>query len=112
MFQCISQSGGRSSHDNCVDIGFYLRKMARSWYKQLNPEIQYTWKSLLKAFQIEFCAHRDSPTERYNSLHQKSDESPRQNLWRLTAAAKKAEVKYGGGSVKDHILRFIGTLNV
>lgn len=39
VFQYISRSGGWSRYDKCVDFGLYMRKVAKSWYNLLNPEL-------------------------------------------------------------------------
>lgn len=79
----------------------------RAWYKQLPERDQKSRLSML--FRREYCRTEASPYGRYYELSPDSGETARSFLYRLNAAAKRADVDYEG-SASDrelHIRRFI-----
>ncbi|OWY95510.1 LOW QUALITY PROTEIN: hypothetical protein PHMEG_00034472 [Phytophthora megakarya] len=58
----------------------------------LPESVRRSWKQLSDRFYKEFGRSTESPVERYLRLKQESRETPRTFLWRLNAAATKANV--------------------
>ncbi|KAJ0408667.1 hypothetical protein ATCC90586_006368 [Pythium insidiosum] len=93
-----------SEPEKCRNLEMYLRGIAETWFQQLG-DASKSWPKLAEAFQAEFCAPAESAIERYFSIRQRRGETPRQDLWRLNAAAKTP------GDMKHHVGRFIKTLS-
>ncbi|EGZ13889.1 hypothetical protein PHYSODRAFT_335598 [Phytophthora sojae] len=84
----------------------------RAWFRQLPEKDQKDWSRLSKLFRKEYCRTKASPYDRYYELGPENGESARSFLYRLNAAAKKADVEYED-SPSDrelHIRRFIKKL--
>ncbi|EGZ08369.1 hypothetical protein PHYSODRAFT_340161 [Phytophthora sojae] len=84
----------------------------RAWFRQLPEKDQKDWSRLSKLFRKEYCRTEASPNDRYYELGPENGESARSFLYRLNAAAKKADVEYED-SPSDrelHIRRFIKKL--
>ncbi|KAJ0389798.1 hypothetical protein P43SY_012128 [Pythium insidiosum] len=70
-----------------------------------------SWSTLAAAFTKEFCTSRQSEAERYFTLKQRKGETPREHLWRLNAAARKARIPISTpDDLRHHVSRFIKSL--
>ncbi|KAJ0390170.1 hypothetical protein P43SY_012064 [Pythium insidiosum] len=66
---------------------------------------------MAEAFRNAFCVPTQSAVEKYFSLKQRRGETPRQHLWRLNAAAKKARIRLTTpADLKHHVGRFLKSL--
>jgi len=110
-YQFTADNAGWSEFDRCRNLQLYFKGPAAAWLEQLDWRSQ-GWDYLKYAFETEFCRTSQSLIERYFSLKQKKNETPRQHLWRLNVAAKKAQMNVVmGEGLEMHISRFIKTIN-
>ncbi|OWZ00913.1 hypothetical protein PHMEG_00027796 [Phytophthora megakarya] len=80
----------------------------KAWVQQLPESVRRSWRQLSDRFYKEFCRSTESPVERYLRLKQESRETPRTFLWRLNAAATKANVDYHSTSgCRRHVNQFL-----
>ncbi|OWY92140.1 hypothetical protein PHMEG_00038975 [Phytophthora megakarya] len=83
----------------------------KAWVQQLPVSVRRSWRQLSDRFYKEFCRSTESPVERYLRLKQESRETPRTFLWRLNAAATKANVDYHSTSgCRRHVNQFLKNL--
>ncbi|OWY97528.1 LOW QUALITY PROTEIN: hypothetical protein PHMEG_00031921, partial [Phytophthora megakarya] len=83
----------------------------KAWVQQLPESVRRSWRQLSDRFYKEFCRSTESPVERYLRLKQESRETPRTFLWRLNAAATKANVDYHSTSgCRRHVNQFLKNL--
>ncbi|OWY93247.1 hypothetical protein PHMEG_00037430 [Phytophthora megakarya] len=83
----------------------------KAWVQQLPESLRRSWKQLSDRFYKEFCRSTESPVERYLRLKQEFRETPRTFLWRLNAAAIKANVEFHSTSgCRRHVNQFLKTL--
>ncbi|EGZ23965.1 hypothetical protein PHYSODRAFT_325126 [Phytophthora sojae] len=83
----------------------------KAWVQQLPATIRHSWTALSDKFANEFCRSTESPVERYLRMKQDSRETPRTFLWRLNAAAVKANVDYQSPSGRRrHLNQFLKNL--
>ncbi|OWY99665.1 hypothetical protein PHMEG_00029301 [Phytophthora megakarya] len=98
-FQYTASSGGWREQELCTRL-----------YSQLshNPGTK-AWLS--DRFYKEFCRSTESPVERYLRLKQEFRETSRTFLWRLNAAATKANVDFHSASgCRRHVNQFLKNL--
>ena len=109
-FKYVAQAGGWKASQKCANMEIYLQGAAASWLIQLGRS-RHLWDSLESLFKDEFCHSRTPPSERYYTLRQKSNETARQYLWRLNAAADRAHMDVSSvDGLGYHVSRFIKTL--
>ncbi|OWY96462.1 hypothetical protein PHMEG_00033265, partial [Phytophthora megakarya] len=83
----------------------------KAWVQQLPESVRRSWKQLSDRFYREFCRSTESPVERYLRLKQEARETPRTFLWRLNAAATKANVDFHSASgCRRHVNQLLKNL--
>ncbi|KAJ0390886.1 hypothetical protein P43SY_010847 [Pythium insidiosum] len=109
-YQYMATFGMWSEAERCRNLELYLRGAAEAWYQQLGAA-RRSWSTLAAAFTKEFCTSRQSEAERYFTLKQRKGETPREHLWRLNAAARKARIPISTpDDLRHHVSRFIKSL--
>jgi hypothetical protein len=109
-YQYIATAGCWSNSDKCRYLKMYLKKSALSWYKQLG-EARVQWSALKEAFRDKFLTPTKPAYETYCCLSQGREESARQYLWRLNAAARDANITLSTASqIERHVDRFVRSL--
>ncbi|EGZ08792.1 hypothetical protein PHYSODRAFT_525906 [Phytophthora sojae] len=105
--------GGWREQERCTRLYSRLshNEGTKAWVQQLPATIRHSWTALSDKFAKEFCRSTESPVERYLRLKQDSRETPRTFLWRLNAAAVKANVDYQSPSgCRRHLNQFLKNL--
>ncbi|OWY94903.1 hypothetical protein PHMEG_00035240, partial [Phytophthora megakarya] len=94
-FQYTASSGGWREQELCTRLYSRLSHNpgTKAWVQQFPVSVR-RWRQLSDRFYKEFCRSTESPVERYLRLKQESREMSRTFLWRLNAAATKANVDY------------------
>ncbi|KAJ0403149.1 hypothetical protein ATCC90586_010196 [Pythium insidiosum] len=106
----MARFGMWSEAERCRNLELYLRGAAEAWYQQLGTA-RRSLSTLAAAFTKEFCTSRQSEAERYFTLKQRKGETPREHLWRLNAAARKARIPISTpDDLRHHVSRFIKSL--
>ncbi|OWZ11335.1 hypothetical protein PHMEG_00015656 [Phytophthora megakarya] len=109
-FQYTASSGGWREQELCTRLYSRLSHNpgTKAWVQQLPESVCRSWKQLSDRFYKEFCRSTESQVERYLRLKQESRETPRTFLWRLNAAATKANVNFHSGSgCRRHVNQFL-----
>ncbi|OWZ02064.1 hypothetical protein PHMEG_00026439 [Phytophthora megakarya] len=112
-FQYTASSGGWREQELCTRLYSRLSHNpdTKAWVQQLPESVRRSWKQLSDRFYKEFCRFTESPVERYLGLKQESRETPRAFLWRLNAAATKANVDFHSASgCRLHVNQFLKNL--
>ncbi|OWY94159.1 hypothetical protein PHMEG_00036190, partial [Phytophthora megakarya] len=112
-FQYTASSGGWQEQELCTRLYSRLAHNpgTKAWVQQLPASVRRSWRQLSDRFYKEFCRSTESPVERYLRLKQESRETPRTFLWRLNAAATKANVDYHSTSgCRRHLNQFFKNL--
>ncbi|OWY98663.1 hypothetical protein PHMEG_00030516 [Phytophthora megakarya] len=91
--KCLDVSGSRSYAPGCTH-----NPGTKAWGQQLPESVHRSWRQLSDRFYKEFCRSTEFPVERYLRLKQESQDTPRTFLWRLNAAATKANVDFHSAS--------------
>ncbi|OWY96645.1 hypothetical protein PHMEG_00033040, partial [Phytophthora megakarya] len=102
--------------EKCLVLGDLLTGPARNWYRQLSRSTRSNWKSLLEAFQTQYCGRGVSVARQYYHAKKRSDESPMEYLHRLNVAGMRArlqmQIKDSPAAIRrEHVEHFIETLD-
>ncbi|OWY91069.1 hypothetical protein PHMEG_00040508, partial [Phytophthora megakarya] len=100
--------------EKCLMLGDLLTGPARNWYRQLSRSTRSNWKSLLEAFQTQYCGRGVSVARQYYHAKKRSDESPMEYLHRLNVAGMRARLQIKDGPAatrREHVEHFIETLD-
>ncbi|OWZ00203.1 LOW QUALITY PROTEIN: hypothetical protein PHMEG_00028662 [Phytophthora megakarya] len=101
-FQYTASSGGWREQELCTRL-----------YSRLshNPGTKAWVQPLSDRFYKEFCRSTESPVERYLGLKQEPRETPQTFLWRLNAAATKANLDFHSAfGYRRHVNQFLKNL--
>ncbi|OWZ09059.1 hypothetical protein PHMEG_00018298 [Phytophthora megakarya] len=112
-FQYTASSGGWREKELCIPVYSRLSHNpgTKAWVQQLPESARRSWRQLSDRFYKGFCRSTESPVERYLRLKQESRETPRAFLWRLNAAATKANVDFHSASgCRRHVNQFLKNL--
>ncbi|KAG7383569.1 hypothetical protein PHYPSEUDO_003548 [Phytophthora pseudosyringae] len=105
--------GGWREQERCTRLYSRLshNEGTKAWIQQLSASVRRSWQQLSDKFAKEFCRSTESPVERYLRLKQEARETPRTFLWRLNAAAVKANVDYRTApGCRRHLNQFLKNL--
>jgi hypothetical protein len=94
-FKYLARAGSRTPHERCVNLRMFLRGPAKYWIDSLDEEERFDWDVLSALFGKESCKPRQAGFEKYYTMTLRKEETPRQYLWRLNAAAKEASLELG-----------------
>ncbi|KAG7375724.1 hypothetical protein PHYPSEUDO_015454 [Phytophthora pseudosyringae] len=112
-FQYTALMGGWREQERCTRLYSRLshNEGTNTWIQQLSDSVRWSWQQMSDKFAKELCRSTESPVERYLRLKQEARETPRAFLWRLNAAAVKANVDYRTASgCCRHLNQFLKNL--
>jgi hypothetical protein len=99
-----------TDEEMCQNLFRFVRKPVSTFIRQLGKRAR-TWRTLEADLKAEYLRSDESPMERYCSLAQDRVESARHFLWRLNAAAERANLEVrGGDGLERHVTRFTRAL--
>jgi hypothetical protein len=99
-----------TDEEMCQNLFRFVRKPVSTFIRQLGKRA-WTWRTLEADLKAEYLRSDESPMERYCSLAQDRVESARHFLWRLNAAAERANLEVrGGDGLERHVTRFARAL--
>ncbi|OWZ01513.1 hypothetical protein PHMEG_00027077 [Phytophthora megakarya] len=112
-FQYTTRGGSWREQELCTRLYSRLSHNpgTKAWAQQLPESVRRCWRQLSERFYKGFCRSTESPIERYLCLKQAFRGTPRTFLWRLNAAATKANVDFHSASgCRRHVNQFLENL--
>ncbi|OWY95581.1 hypothetical protein PHMEG_00034378 [Phytophthora megakarya] len=76
------------------ELRLKLSSTARNWRSQLSPHVRRDWTRFSKEFKVKYCKSKMSDSEKYYTMKQRKAETPLDFLYRLNAAADRADIRY------------------
>ncbi|KAE9260608.1 hypothetical protein PR003_g34293, partial [Phytophthora rubi] len=92
-FVNMSVQGGWTDKMKISELKMKMSSAVRNWRGQLSKHVQSNWRRLSGAFKRKYLKARTSESERYYTMHQKSNESAMEFFYRLNEAAVKAGIR-------------------
>ncbi|OWZ00308.1 hypothetical protein PHMEG_00028531, partial [Phytophthora megakarya] len=111
-FQTLAFQGGWSDKMKVYELRLKLSSSARNWRSQLSPHVRRDWTRFSKEFKVKYCKSKMSDSEKYYTMKQRKAETPLDFLYRLNAAADRADIRYKKSERRreQHVKRFIHRL--
>ncbi|CAK4778303.1 unnamed protein product, partial [Aphanomyces euteiches] len=111
-FEQMARVSGWSEKERIAWFPSYLSPTIRSWYSQIGPGQQKTWKDVKRKFVKDWILNPLPKLDKYFTMIQEPKESLKSFFYRFNSAAQNAKVEYWKKPkiLQEHILRFCSSI--
>ncbi|KAH9093957.1 hypothetical protein Ae201684P_016576 [Aphanomyces euteiches] len=111
-FEQMARVSGWSEKERIAWFPSYLSPTIRSWYSQIGPGQQKTWKDVKRKFVKDWILNPLPKLDKYFTMIQEPKESLKSFFYRFNSAAQNAKVEYWKKPkiLQEHILRFCSAI--